>query len=467
MYGRAMTDFTKTLIWLMDSFSGIQFRLNAKYVIQVMNKLVPYYSFADILEAEPVEAAEENVERLLESLLMITDLHYWLISLGGKPLTAEELESVRTQLILSNSSLTEYLRSSPSWNDNSSTKEIRQLGDTYVELLNVLVRDRTSREFLQRGTSQEDFLNAKCYKRVAKSDVHMLETHIEYLQLILVWMCIIESPFYDTTAKEIARGLVETFCDLFSNSRIEEMYMEPNFFYSEVEQGTHTTTKWEIFFVQSNGDRYCLRLDFPHFDVDFVRFNLHEPFREVAFPIAYDEYCDLTKESKILLRDFFYSYGNRKWFRNDFEHLVQDKLSDNNLAANCLLRKYDEQRHYPFLENRYVEADINRFLGLMFEAVSAFDMTHSLYKKPKEIDVNEHFQLITLRESVRMANYAIDNNYINARINPEKVDRELESAIKKRITEALTDYLGKYKPSELEDCSVEELLELIETEING
>ena len=103
----------------------------------------------------------------------------------------------------------------------------------------------------------------------------------------------------------------------------------------------------------------------------------------------------------------------------------------------------------------------------MFEAVSAFDMTHSLYKKPKEIDVNEHFQLITLRESVRMANYAIDNNYINARINPEKVDRELESAIKKRITEALTDYLGKYKPSELEDCSVEELLELIETEING
>jgi hypothetical protein len=208
-------------------------------------------------------------------------------------------------------------------------------------------------------------------------------------------------------------------------------------------------------------------LDFPHFDVDFVHFNLHEPFREVAFPIAYDEYCDLTMESKILLRDFFYSYGNRKWFRNDFEHLVQDKLSDNNLAANCLLRKYDEQRHYPFLENRYVEADINRFLGLMFEAVSAFDMTHSLYKKPKEIDVNEHFQLITLRESVRMANYAIDNNYINARINPEKVDRELESAIKKRITEALTDYLGKYKPSELEDCSVEELLELIETEING
>lgn len=135
MYGRAMTDFTKTLIWLMDSFSGIQFRLNAKYVIQVMNKLVPYYSFADILEAEPVEAAEENVERLLESLLMITDLHYWLISLGGKPLTAEELESVRTQLILSNSSLTEYLRNSPSWNDNSSTKEIRQLGDTYAEQL--------------------------------------------------------------------------------------------------------------------------------------------------------------------------------------------------------------------------------------------------------------------------------------------------------------------------------------------
>ncbi|NCC01839.1 MAG: amino acid ABC transporter permease [Clostridia bacterium] len=55
--------------------------------------------------------------------------------------------------------------------------------------------------------------------------------------------------------------------------------MEPNTFFSEEERGPRSTTKLEIFFSQSNGDRYLLRVDFPHDDVNFIHFNLYEPFR--------------------------------------------------------------------------------------------------------------------------------------------------------------------------------------------
>lgn len=118
-------------------------------------------------------------------------------------------------------------------------------------------------------------------------------------------MCIVISPFYNEINKRIAEWFLCCFKDTLANSRIEEIYMEPNTFFSEEERGPRSTTKLEIFFSQSNGDRYLLRVDFPHDDVNFIHFNLYEPFTDAAFPIDKDVYSDLCNKYGENVKDFF------------------------------------------------------------------------------------------------------------------------------------------------------------------
>ena len=69
------------------------------------------------------------------------------------------------------------------------------------------------------------------------------------------------SPFFNDKDRIIAEWFLCCFGDIFTNCMIEGIYMEPNTSYSEYENGSRTTTKMEIFFSQSNEDRYQLRLD--------------------------------------------------------------------------------------------------------------------------------------------------------------------------------------------------------------
>ena len=243
--------------------------------------------------------------------------------------------------------------------------------------------------------------------------------------------------------------------------------MEPNVFFSEQEQGIHATTKFEIFFVQSNNDRYCLRLDFPHDDIDYVHFNLHEPFRETAFPISNEVYADLAKAIPSMY-SYFYKCGNSYWFRNDFERLIAGAHFEQEDSMEILRAVYERQKHYRFLKSKYSSDQVKNFLNVIFTAASSIGMSRSRYQKPKEVDWKERLLAITLREKIRVFNYAADElalQQLMDAVRPEDKNQMLEA--KCSLIWTLRNECGTASIEDLIELSDECLLDLAEAEIKS
>lgn len=117
-----------------------------------------------------------------------------------------------------------------------------------IEYIKVIRDDMGRRRNLQNFYPDYNIMENHMLQIISEYDVLLLEMHVEYLIMITTLMCIYISPFYDETNKRIAEWFLCCFKDTLANSRIEEMYMEPNTFYSEEECGPRTTTKLEIFF---------------------------------------------------------------------------------------------------------------------------------------------------------------------------------------------------------------------------
>ena len=336
-----------------------------------------------------------------------------------------------------------------------------------IDFLKVLKNDADSREMIQQMCGSEDIIFGPSYRRVAKYDLELLGAHLEYLLLVAILMCLSESPYFSADVKSIAHEMLLCFKDLFSDSRIEYLFMEPNVFFSEQEQGIHATTKFEIFFVQSNNDRYCLRLDFPHDDIDYVHFNLHEPFRETAFPISNEVYADLAKAIPSMY-SYFYKCGNSYWFRNDFERLIAGAHFEQEDSMEILRAVYERQKHYRFLKSKYSSDQVKNFLNVIFTAASSIGMSRSRYQKPKEVDWKERLLAITLREKIRVFNYAADElalQQLMDAVRPEDKNQMLEA--KCSLIWTLRNECGTASIEDLIELSDECLLDLAEAEIKS
>ena len=73
-----------------------------------------------------------------------------------------------------------------------------------------------------------------------------------------------ESTLYSDSVREIAKSIALLFKELWVNSRILKVIIEPSFRNNEFEIGLKKSTKLEIFFSLKNRDRFCPRMDFPY-----------------------------------------------------------------------------------------------------------------------------------------------------------------------------------------------------------
>ena len=464
-----MTDFEKTILWLADVYPNTQIKPKRDIADAFLRRFSESPDIDKVIDAilddESGDPQNGDTEIALSFTMMALTL-YEQVS-AQQSYSSSDIIGYLDDMIFINSELAQYFMNHSFRAGSSLCDGGYNQSAVMIDFLKVLKNDADSREMIQQMCGSEDIIFGPSYRRVAKYDLELLGAHLEYLLLVAILMCLSESPYFSADVKSIAHEMLLCFKDLFSDSRIEYLFMEPNVFFSEQEQGIHATTKFEIFFVQSNNDRYCLRLDFPHDDIDYVHFNLHEPFRETAFPISNEVYADLAKAIPSMY-SYFYKCGNSYWFRNDFERLIAGAHFEQEDSMEILRAVYERQKHYRFLKSKYSSDQVKNFLNVIFTAASSIGMSRSRYQKPKEVDWKERLLAITLREKIRVFNYAADElalQQLMDAVRPEDKNQMLEA--KCSLIWTLRNECGTASIEDLIELSDECLLDLAEAEIKS
>ena len=464
-----MTDFEKTILWLADVYPNTQIKPKQDIADAFLRRFSESPDIDKVIDAilddESGDPQNGDTEIALSFTMMALTL-YEQVS-AQQSYSSSDIIGYLDDMIFINSELAQYFMNHSFRAGSSLCDGGYNQSAVMIDFLKVLKNDADSREMIQQMCGSEDIIFGPSYRRVAKYDLELLGAHLEYLLLVAILMCLSESPYFSADVKSIAHEMLLCFKDLFSDSRIEYLFMEPNVFFSEQEQGIHATTKFEIFFVQSNNDRYCLRLDFPHDDIDYVHFNLHEPFRETAFPISNEVYADLAKAIPSMY-SYFYKCGNSYWFRNDFERLIAGAHFEQEDSMEILRAVYERQKHYRFLKSKYSSDQVKNFLNVIFTAASSIGMSRSRYQKPKEVDWKERLLAITLREKIRVFNYAADElalQQLMDAVRPEDKNQMLEA--KCSLIWTLRNECGTASIEDLIELSDECLLDLAEAEIKS
>ena len=464
-----MTDFEKTILWLADVYPNTQIKPKRDIADAFLRRFSESPDIDKVIDAilddESGDPQNGDTEIALSFTMMALTL-YEQVS-AQQSYSSSDIIGYLDDMIFINSELAQYFMNHSFRAGSSLCDGGYNQSAVMIDFLKVLKNDADSREMIQQMCGSEDIIFGPSYRRVAKYDLELLGAHLEYLLLVAILMCLSESPYFSADVKSIAHEMLLCFKDLFSDSRIEYLFMEPNVFFSEQEQGIHATTKFEIFFVQSNNDRYCLRLDFPHDDIDYVHFNLHEPFRETAFPISNEVYADLAKAIPSMY-SYFYKCGNSYWFRNDFERLIAGAHFEQEDSMEILRAVYERQKHYRFHKSKYSSDQVKNFLNVIFTAASSIGMSRSRYQKPKEVDWKERLLAITLREKIRVFNYAADElalQQLMDAVRPEDKNQMLEA--KCSLIWTLRNECGTASIEDLIELSDECLLDLAEAEIKS
>lgn len=448
----------------MDAYPKSMYKLNPNITKRIFANIADDERLIDeILNDKSEELLDGKSERIVSIYLFLDDIRNKLNKLKGKIMSYDDANYILNIMILVNSEITQYYMDKAQKDGRFSYENEYSQSSIIINYIKVIRDDMQRREKIQEIYPNKEIIESKELKIVSECDLSIIEKHLEYLVLINTLMCMQISPFFNDKDRIIAEWFLCCFGDIFTNCMIEGIYMEPNTSYSEYENGSRTTTKMEIFFSQSNEDRYQLRLDFPHDDKECIHFNLYEPFKIAAYPIDYLEYNMLIKQYGDVVKNLFYHCGNRMWFKSQFKDYIDLNFTNNIEARKALLNLFETHTHSPVCDNSVSENDMKNFLNELFSAISIMDMSHSRYLKPKNIDENKELEYITLEKNVRNAAYKIDEAYLyNLQTGtiPAKLKEDLAN-IEIKLTNVLTEYYAKYTHEELNDLSLLELLMLV------
>lgn len=459
-----INNFERTLIWLMDAYPESMYKLKSDIAKDILGDITENEKIIeDILLDNTQVSSNGRMEKIVSIYLFLADVRRKLTEIKGEIISFDDADYILQGMILANAEITQYFIEKAQEKDAFSYNNEYSQSGIMINYIKVIRDDMKRREKLQEFYPEENITRNRMLQIIAEYDWNVIETHIEYLTLINTLMCIQNSPFYSKKDTIIAEWFLDCFGEIFTNCRIEEMYMEPNIFYSEYEEGARTSTKMEIFFSQSNGDRYQLRLDFPHDDKNYIHFNLYEPFEEAAYPIDYNVYNDLVKNCGETIEDLFYHCGNRMWFKSNFKKRIASSLYLKVDEREKLIDLFDTHTHYLVCDKMVSENDMKSFLEELFSAISIMDMQHSLFFKPKNVDADKRLEYITLNHNVRTAAYKIDEanlyNLVQGSI-PADLEEEINH-INHSLSNVLTEFYAKYDKEELKELSVVDLLELV------
>lgn len=381
---RIITGFEKTLIWLMDSYPESMYKLQPIIAKDLLSKIIVDRKIIEKVVSDNTEITRNgNAEKVVSIYLFLEDIRKKLKELRGTVLFFDDADYLLQGMILANSEITQFFIEKAQKEASFSYDEIYSQSNIMIEYIKVIRDDMGRRKNLQKFYPKHDIMGNHMLQIISEYELSLIEMHVEYLIMITTLMCIVISPFYDVINKRIAEWFLCCFKNTLTNSRIEEIYMEPNTFFSEQECGPRTTTKLEIFFSRINGDRYQLGVDFPHDDVNFIHFNLYEPFIDAAFPLDNDEYSNLYDKYGENVKALFCRNGGKYWFKSRFESVVSINDNIKPELGEDVISLFKEHLHYPICGAQVSEGEMKKFLAELFSAISSIGMEHSMFKCPR------------------------------------------------------------------------------------
>lgn len=448
----------------MDSYPKTVFRVNSSIASNLFAKITDNRQLIDqIIADKSLECQNESGEKIISIFLLLSIIRNKIDKLKGKVLSSQDADDLLQNMILVTSQITYYFIKKAQQTDSFSYDEIYNPSQIIIDYIRGIRDDLSHREYIQELLPSESVINSHYLEIATEYDYVLIEKHLEYLYLLTVLMSIYESPFYDETKKHISQWYLLCFKDLLTDSRIEKICMEPNPLYSEKEEGARNTTKLEIFFTLSNEDKYMIRIDCPHDNVNFIHFNLYEPYKDTAFPLSFDEYAKLYDHYGRMIEGYFYKNGGKMWFRSNFQEMIKQTEGTSPDLYFEINKLFADHLHYKICDNQITVTEMNSFLAELFSALAYFDLSYSNFEKPKFVNERTNMERINLNSYIRIAAHKVDMSSLYRSCSipfPTPLENELFST-KINLISVLCDYFKAYTPKELSDFDCEELLLLV------
>lgn len=414
-----------------------------------------------LLTKEASESGFTDLRALLMTLVVsVNDMNFQVESLPDGLVGLEPLRQLNESIVLIQSMMLSVLITSPACGFGPSEYETHQPLQELLSLLRAMEKEALLREALKKMGPDAAMQGNKVLERLSANDKNLVLAYCTYLKLLVILMCIKESPYYSDSTKSIAAHLLSQLMSVFANCRIEKLYLECNISHNEAEAAPRSTTKLEFFFVQSNGDRYCLRIDFPHNDIEYVHFNFHEPGRangNTSHPISQEVYKSLEDAGLNDLSDYFYHNGNYYWFKSDYLRVVESSVEEGSESERALKDVFEENGHVQILPDGTSQDDINEFLELFCEAIAVYHVPNSAFERIKEVEPAKELHILSKKEYIREATYVFARLFIEEKLDPEW-GKKLNKHVRSMLSPELKTQFGVDSCDEIEGLSLDELI---------
>lgn len=410
-------NYEKTLVWLLRYFEDSTLVANqpsvSDFIIDKIGNSEYLMEALDwdleqllCLNIEENEAGREglywnlNKGHLLKAHIVLNKIRKDLEAVISSSNRIETLDVVCGDCILVNTSISSVLM-------NYIFDVSEQLDFSEHFMPNLMIQEYSSvmkKKAFLKSEAEEYPINSEaldwCERVQLELDKSFLEAGIDFMKVQTTLLTLVESPLYSNSVREIAKSIALLFKEMLVNSRILKIIIEPNFINNEFEVGFKKSTKLEIFFSLENGDRFCLRLDFPHEGVSYIHYNLHEPLHATGLPIKYEEIGPVAGLCATLenFEKLFFVYDNLCWFRWNFIKKLHEVFGDKSEQTSELERIFNEQCHYRIVGPEIGEAQVKEFLESFITGLNHMDMANCIYERTGQINIDDMLAKIRIRE---------------------------------------------------------------------
>lgn len=278
---------------------------------------------------------------------------------------------------------------------------------------------------------------------------------INVIKLFLILVLFRISPVYSDGIHEIARKLMDILRDTLFDKRILKSVID--FDTKEYREKSRSTTLLKIYFVLSNSDRYCIRLDFPHKGAESIHLNLNEPARKssTGFPFRRADYI---RVSEICGYDFnldrlFYKYDDLYWFRSNYTSEVK-QIKRLDVEVGEALEEFLHDRAHLDISSKDNKAIVSEFTEDFEEAIVSYD-GKSTYGNTRKDDA-ELFQLILFQDYIMDATIKLRYCEMETKTGLFKGKSENElKELEEKVLSLFCEYIKTKFPdnAELQECA--------------
>lgn len=296
-----------------------------------------------------------------------------------------------------------------------------------------------------------------------------IQESLRVIKLFIILVMLRISPFYSDDVHLISDKLIRALWETLYDKRVFRTVINGDL--EGWSKGFHKSTRIKLFFAMGNSDRYCIRVDFPHDDVNYIHLNIDQPgnVTETGFPLDDAERREVVARiSKESFDELFYERDGAFWFRSGFKSIVSDLFGKNSDMSDYLLEMLHGRGHiYIGDDSDESKRAVSEFSAAFAEAMVDSGFLNNPYGDVTDEDGRLYqyyqFQDYLFDKAIRMRGFDLDMRIGIHRKFENEVDYQ---KVYEMVREDVGDYIRIKFPFDdklcvLADsyCTLEDLLE--------